>query len=1058
MKKAIKLFSILALLLCVVSCQISNVDGVLTDDGFKVTAVIDNSDATRISYAVDNEAYTVTPTWTVGDKIIGYDDKGETFTFTVESIEGDIAVLNVGEYVLCDCGASKLFAFYAPGCTEADFVEGKLTVNMNPQDGTLNDETKVLMSSVAPIVNGEAALTFKKETAILGLKKFKLPVTEPTTITSMDLVGVPSYGEFSVEGDEIFFQPGTATGVISLKGEWTTDAEGVCSTPIYFSVAPKADATITLNMSTGSEQFANVTRIEKLDIEAGYYYHMAKVFGEPAVQIGDVKFGSLEEACAMASTVGGTPLTIKLLKDCILTSSATLDNAEGLYTLDLNGKTITTSGSSKRVNIVGAQLTLTDSSSPNVAEQGKITTVESNTGSYIVSISGETGKLIMEAGNVVATGYRALYFVDSGSGELTGGKVTAPKAQAVTVSATGGTVNISGTFEAYAPTANVVRYYGGTGTISGGKFTNETTSAVVYVDNEAVVNVTGGYFKTTNINTVTTVATSTAYVTGGCHSVAVRDIYALDSESSAYYNVPNPDNATASDYPYTLVPAASNPLVATVISGANIWKHASIQSAGMQADLRSRNVAATTLKIETDLNAAEPFSIVSPHQYMFTVDLNGHTLNSTASPALTAECPITLMDSGENGAIITTGVVAVLGLGDVTVNGGAYEAVALAITVADTCDLVINNGYFYGESEDVAKGGESASVSIFGGFFRNEPNAAFVAEGCVADPIAETHLGKTYNFKVAASSVVATVNGVGYASLGSAATAATSYSGGDETVLLVLQEDVVEAPAIELNNETKPVVLDLNGHTVTTSAQGFIKTTGTLTITDNGATKGGIFSTATGVVNNTTTGKVHIKGCTIASSATSTSYYSAAVIYQNAEATEMTISDGAVIYSTDSLTVVANRSGKLTIDDCEISVGTQCTGKHGKVGVTTGGTKSSAVINGGSFYSTGSSRAIIYTGANISTGNETGPITINGGYFYADKGSRCVRGAYHNQTKYIILNGGYFNVSPDYTSGSTLYQPTYGEGLSQKALDPAVTHHHNTTDQDYSYGYTAAVQ
>ena len=122
MKKAIKLFSILALLLCVVSCQISNVDGVLTDDGFKVTAVIDNSDATRVSYAVDNEAYTVTPTWTVGDKIIGYDDKGETFTFTVESIEGDIAVLNVGEYVLCDCGASKLFAFYAPGCTEADFV------------------------------------------------------------------------------------------------------------------------------------------------------------------------------------------------------------------------------------------------------------------------------------------------------------------------------------------------------------------------------------------------------------------------------------------------------------------------------------------------------------------------------------------------------------------------------------------------------------------------------------------------------------------------------------------------------------------------------------------------------------------------------------------------------------------------------------------------------------------------------------------------------------------------------------------------------------------------
>ena len=95
---------------------------------------------------------------------------------------------------------------------------------------------------------------------------------------------------------------------------------------------------------------------------------------------------------------------------------------------------------------------------------------------------------------------------------------------------------------------------------------------------------------------------------------------------------------------------------------------------------------------------------------------------------------------------------------------------------------------------------------------------------------------------------------------------------------------------------------------------------------------------------------------------------------------------------------------------------------------------------------------------NISSGTATGPITINGGYFYADKGSRCVRGAYHNQTQYIILNGGYFNIAPNYTSGGTEYKPTYGEGLSQKALDPAATHHHNTTNQDYSYGYTAAVE
>ena len=1054
--KKITLLSILALLLCVVSCQISGIENGVLNDGFKVTAVIDNTNATRVSYAVDNEAYTITPTWSVGDKIIGFDDKGETFTFTVESLDGEKAALNVADYTPGD--ATKLYALYAPGSSVAEFAEGKLTVGFNPQDGALNDETKVLMSSVGTLADGNVEFTFKKETAILGLKKFKLPVAAATAITSMELVGVPHYGIFSVEEGAWKFEPGTGAGMITLKGEWTTDAEGVCTTPIYFSVAPKAAADVTINMSTGSEHFTNVTRITGLDIEAGYYYHMTKVMGEPAVQIGDNYFSSLEEAFAMANTVSGTPLTIKLLKDCTLASSATLDNVEGIYTLDLNGKAVTTNGSSKRIDVVGAQLTLTDSSSPNVAEQGKLTTLETNTSSYILVVKGETGLLIMEGGNIIATGYRAINFTEGGNGELIGGFITSPTAIAVAVGSSAGTVNISTNFEATAPKNNVVYYWGGRGTISGGKFSNETTSAPIYAAGESVITISGGYIKTTNINPVASTGNGKAYVTGGCHSVAVRDVYALDCESNPYYNVPNPDNATASEYPYTVVPAASNPLVATVISAANVWKHASIASAGMQADLRAKNTAATTLKIETDLNSAQTFSFPEVHKYLLTVDMNGHKLNSTASPALTADCPITLMDSGENGAIITTGAVAVLGLGDVTVNGGAYEAASTAVAVADTCALVINNGYFYGDTEDVAKGGANATVSIYGGMFKNNPDVSFIAEGCGANPIAETHLGKTYNFEVAASSVVATVNGVGYASLGSAATAATAYSGGDETVLLVLQEDVVEAPAIELNNESKPIVLDLNGHTVTTSAQGFIKTTGTLTITDNGATKGGIFSTATGVVNNTTTGKVHIKGCTIASSATSTSYYSAAVIYQNAEATELTISDGAVIYSTDSLTVVANRSGKLTIDDCEISVGTQCTGKHGKVGVTTGGTKSSAVINGGSYYSSASSRAIIYTGANISSGNATGPITINGGYFYADKGSRCVRGAYHNQTQYIILNGGYFNIAPNYTSGGTEYKPTYGEGLSQKALDPAATHHHNTTNQDYSYGYTAAVE
>ena len=1054
--KKISILSILALLLCVVSCQISGIENGVLKDGFKVTAVIDNSDATRVSYAVDNEAYTITPTWSVGDNVIGFDDKGVNFTFTVESLDGGTAVLNVDGYTPGD--ATKLYALYAPGSSVAEFAEGKLTVGFNPQDGALNDESKVLMSSVGTLADGNVEFTFKKETAILGLKKFKLPVAAATTITSMELLGVPHYGVFSVEEGAWKFEPATGAGVIMMKGEWTTDAEGVCNTPIYFSVAPKAGADLTLNMSTGSEHFVNVTAISNLDIEAGYYYHMTKEMGEPAVQIGDNYFSSLEEAFAVASTMSGYPVTITLLKDCTLASSATLDNENGIYTLDLNGKSVTTNGASRRVDVDGAQLTLTDSSSPNVAEQGKLTTPESNTSSYIVSVKGETGKLFMEAGNIVATGYRAVYFVDGGSGEFSGGKITAPKAQAVTISATGGNVDFSGSFEAYAPTSNVVRYYGGTGTVSGGKFTNETTSAPVYSDGEAVITVSGGYFKTTNINPVTSSTNAKAYVTGGFFSKAVRDVYALDALGNVYFNAPNPDNATAEEYPYVLVPAASNELVATTVSATNIWKHADIRSACHQADIRSKNSAETTLKFEKDLNVDYSFSFPEVHKYMLTVDMNGHKLNSVASPALTAECAMTVTDGAGGGAIVTTGDVAVLGLGDLTITGGAFEGASMAVAIADKCKLVIYDGYFYGGTEDVARGGAEAVVSINGGWFRSAPDANYIADGCSADPTSETHLGRSYNYVVTASSITATVNGTPYASLAAAVAAACTYSGADDTVRIVIQRDITDAPAIELTN-AKPMILDLNGHTVTTSAQGFIKTPGTLTITDTGSPKGRIVSSATGVVNNTTTGKVHIKGCTLVSTAVYSNYYGAAVIYQNAEGTEMTIGEGAVIYSTDSLSVVLNRAGTLTIGDCEISLGTECTGPHGKVVVMSGGEKSSITINGGSFYSSATSRAAIYAGGNVKQELAAGRITINGGYFYADKGSRCVRGSYHVQTQYITLNGGYYNISPDYTtSGGTAYKPTYGEGLSQKALDPAVTHHHNTMNQDYSYGFTAAVE
>ena len=1048
MKKAIKLFSILALLLCVVSCQISGIDNGVLNDGFKVTAVIDNSSATRVSYAVDNTAYTITPTWSVGDKIIGFDDQGVTFNFTVASLDGDKAVLNVADYV--PGTATKLYAIYAPGYDKANFSEGTLTVSLNPQTGELNDESLVYMSATAAIEGGSVCLSFTKETAILGLKKFKLPVAAATTITSMDIIGVPAEGVFSVKEGALVFEPAATVGSVSLKGNWTTDAEGVCETPIYISVAPKAAADVVINMSTGSEHFVNVTSISDLDIEAGYYYHMSKVLGNPVVQIGDSCFGSLEEAFALASTVGGTPLTIKLLQDCTPATAPVLDNAEGIYTLDLNGKTINTTASTV-LTAKDCQLTLTDSSTDDPTAWGTITTAAANTTKYVLYIDG--GTLTMVEGNIVSPAYRGVNFTNGGNGTISGGHISTPGGVAVGIGATGGNVDITGN-PIIEGSGNVVYYWGGTGTISGGYISNAKTSAVIYAAGTSVVTVTGDcHIKTTNLNPAASTGDATMYVSGGYFSVAIREVYAVDKDGNVYYNIPNPNEAEKDTYLYSLVPAASNTLAATVVSAANVWKHASIMSAGTQADIRSKNTAATTLKIEADLNSAQTFSFAEPHKYMLTVDMNGHKLNSTASPALTAECPITIQDSDENGAIITTGDVAVLGLGDVTINGGAYEATMLAVSVADTCALVINDGYFYGGSEDVARGGETATVTISGGWFKNCPNAAYITEGCAANPVSETHLEKTYNYKVAASSVVATVNGTGYATLSSAANAASNYSGAEEKALLVLQEDLTDAPAVEFANENKTIVFDLNGHTVATADSAFIKCSTVLDIVDNGATKGKITSSALNVICKVGTGTINLKGVVIeCTKAASPNFYGSAVVYLNNSSSTVNISDGTKIIATGQVPGVSNRAGTVTITDSEVSSGTVSAGNPA---ICNGGTSASTTINSGSFFTSATSRSVVVNAAGLASATKAGNIVINGGYFYASDAAIMLKGNYANNDHmaHIFVNGGYFNKTTVWTSSSKQYPPTYGDGLSEHTVDPAETHLHESTGQTYQYGF-----
>ena len=123
MKKIITLL-LFAALFCAVSCQHGLDNGQDLSNGLKVEAVISQFGDTRVDYIPQNseEPYYIDAVWHVGDVIFGFDDQGQKFDFTVESVAAGVATLNIGSYV--PGAATTLHAIYYPGKSSTD-LEGE---------------------------------------------------------------------------------------------------------------------------------------------------------------------------------------------------------------------------------------------------------------------------------------------------------------------------------------------------------------------------------------------------------------------------------------------------------------------------------------------------------------------------------------------------------------------------------------------------------------------------------------------------------------------------------------------------------------------------------------------------------------------------------------------------------------------------------------------------------------------------------------------------------------------------------------------------------------------
>lgn len=548
--KKIKALSILAILLFAVSCQNNGLDNdqALNKGKLNLTATIVSPENSRVTYDVDNTTtHTITPSWTVGDKIIGWDDEGQTFTFEVSSLNGDRAILDDGGYV--PGGATKLYAIYAPGKLVTDFggtgAARTLAIDLSAQDGELDDTAPVLMCATATISAGGASLAFENKTAIVGVTKFKVDDAD-ATLTNLKLQGVVATGRFEVSAGSLVLTPSAEPSTLNVSGSWTADGSGVVATELYFAALPTASANLRLDAVSAAKTYSNVSAIAQTDIVAGNYYYMAKILGACEAAIGATTYPTIGEAWA-AANAATSDVTVTLLNDCTAAVGLTLDNTAsgtGAVTLDLNGKTLSTEYQIEIKN--GRSLTVTDNSSAVLAEQGSIVSVTGfkvhpvkvNTGSssftllggtlknqnaaldscYAVNIIGAatatftsgavessyrgilqssaTSTLIMDGDTKVTSDRHGIYL----NGHATIGGTTAittNNANGLVLNSAGADLTLQDNPHLTSGTAvNIYQYYGNLN-ISGGTYENGSNIIYVNGNNTCTTNISGGTFSST---------------------------------------------------------------------------------------------------------------------------------------------------------------------------------------------------------------------------------------------------------------------------------------------------------------------------------------------------------------------------------------------------------------------------------------------------------------------------------------------------------------------------------------------------------------------------------
>ena len=503
----------------------------------------------------------------------------------------------------------------------------------------------------------------------------------------------------------------TSTGKITISGsaEVTSANTSASWGTIYLDAVPdpaavvleiKDNAEVTNTATDGYSVYFYPSSVTSATLSS-YYSHTGGTVGRvhpEAAKAVTVYEGSTTtergqyDTLADAITAANTGDTLKITDNIDLGDTGVTISGKSL-TLDLNGQTITHSGSGPAITLTGdtgAGLTVTDDSTSGKLE------VASNCAIWNLS----TGTVTVEGGTVSATNSNGVAIYNSSTGTVTvsGGTVSAigDSGSAIknystgTIKVTGGTVSATGEYGTAIWNNSIGKI-----TISGGEV-KATTGIAIFNANTGAVEVSGTAVVTSKntgidegtiyLNAVPNTAQTVLEITGGTveNTASSGDKYAVYFNDSIGVTSANLGNY----YSHTGGTVGRVHPEATVVellrNGSKVSEHATL------ADAITAAQSGDTLIITSAIDLGEIGVTISDKS--LTLDLNGHTITYSGNGnAITLESSagLTVTDGGSGGKIEVTSsygtAIENVSTGTVTVSGGTVSA-------AGSLGIAIYNG------------------------------------------------------------------------------------------------------------------------------------------------------------------------------------------------------------------------------------------------------------------------------------------------------------------------------------------------------------------------------